>query len=60
MDEINVGDRVQITQVSADDDAQVLNQVGTVIMIIDGEKYFVVLDGGGQASVGASQLKKAT
>lgn len=58
MDQVNVGDRIQIMRVSPDDDPQLLRKFGSVIMIIDSEKCFVILEEGGEAMVNINQVKK--
>lgn len=55
MENINVGDRVQIVKSDKKDE---LNKFGMVIMVADGTKFVLALDDGTPASVTAAQLKK--
>jgi hypothetical protein len=58
MGQISANDRVKIIQVKPGEQ-QFMNKSGTVMMIVDGVKCFVMLDDGGTAEVDISQLKKA-
>lgn len=58
MNPITVGQRVQIIQVSANEQG-LLYKFGRVMMIADGVRCVVALEDGGAATLDIGQLKKA-
>jgi len=55
--DINVNDRVEIIE-AGPSEQHLLHKFGTVMMIIDGENCFVLLDDETDANVNVKQLKK--
>ncbi len=58
MEQVNVNDRIQITQVRPEDDQHLLHRFGRVMIITDDVNCVIRLDEGGVATVDISQLKK--
>lgn len=57
MGAINVSDKVQIVKTNPGEE-HLLNKIGRVMLIVDGERCVVALPDGNGASVNIKQLKK--
>jgi hypothetical protein len=58
MEQVNVSDRIQITQVRPNDDQDLLHKFGRVMIITDDVNCVIAIDEGGVATVDISQVKK--
>jgi hypothetical protein len=58
MEQINPMDSVQVVQAKPGEES-FLNKVGQVVMIVDGDQYFVAFEDGSSAAFGADQLRRA-
>jgi len=57
MAQVNVNDRIQITQVRPNDDQHLLHKFGRVMIITDDVNCVIALEEGGVATVDISQVK---
>jgi hypothetical protein len=58
MAQVDVNDKVQIFHLNPNDDRNLLNKIGVVVLIVDDERCVIRLDDGNDATVDITQVKR--